>query len=179
MKPELLDPVEWNEITEQLDDEFGEGVSKMLLGEKAPVAIARGDVKSFYLIPMGWMSSIEDIGVDFDMHSLGIRMGDLKDGKFRLSLQILDALAKITDRRLVVSRQGAESFTYSRSILKESVLKLGTHLKRDQRVIVVNKDGEVLGLAALSVDGNKLKRLARDRLVGKNLVDIGAYLRGA
>ena len=103
----------------------------------------------------------------------------LKDGRFRLSLQILDALAKVTDRILKVSRQGAESFTYSRSILKESVIKLGTHLKRDQRVIVVNKDGEVLGLAALSVDGNKLKRLAKDRLVGKNLVDIGAYLRGA
>ncbi|MHA2071727.1 MAG: PUA domain-containing protein [Candidatus Thorarchaeota archaeon] len=99
--------------------------------------------------------------------------------RFRLSLQILGPLAELTDRVLVVSRQGAESFTYSRSILKESVIKLDPHLKRGQRVIVLNKNGEVLGLAALSIDGNKLKRLARNRLVGKNLVDIGAYLRGA
>ena len=179
MRPELVDPVEWNELTNQLDDEFGEGVSKALLGKRAPVAISRGDIKSFYLVPMEWMTKLEDIGSNFEIHSLGTRMGDLKDGRFRLSLQILDALAKVTDRILKVSRQGAESFTYSRSILKESVIKLGSHLKRDQRVIVVNKDGEVLGLAALSVDGNKLKRLAKDRLVGKNLVDIGAYLRGA
>ncbi len=179
MKPELVDPVEWNELTDQLDEEFGEGVSKALLGERAPVTISRGDIKSFYLVPMEWIANLEEERKGFEIHSLGIRMGDLTKERFRLSLQILGPLAELTDRVLVVSRQGAESFTYSRSILKESVIKLDAHLKRGQRVIVLNKDGEVLGLAALSVDGNKLKRLARNRLVGKNLVDIGAYLRGA
>ena len=179
MKPELVDPVEWNELTAQLDDEFGEGVSKALLGDRAPVMIAKGDTKSFYLIPMEWMAHIEEVGEDFEIHSLGIRMGDLSKRGFRLSLHILDALAKVTDRKIVISRHGAEVFSYSRSILKDSVTKLDPNLKRGQRVIVLNKDGEVLGLAELSVDGSKLKRLARDRLVAKNLVDIGAYLRGA
>lgn len=179
MKPELVDPVEWNELTNQLDDEFGEGVSKALLADRAPVTMSIGETKSFYLIPMEWMANIEEAGQDFEIHSLGIRMGDMTKGGFRLSLQILDALAEVTDRKLVVSRQGAEAFSYGRSILKESVVRMDPSLKRGQRVIVLNKDGEVLGLAALSIDGNKLKRLARDRLVGKNLVDIGAYLRGA
>jgi ribosome biogenesis protein Nip4 len=179
MKPELVDPVEWNELTDQLDEEFGEGVSKALLGDRAPVTISRGDTKSFYLIPTEWIANLEEEGKGFEIYSLGIRMGDLTKDGFRLSLQILDLLAKLTNRVLMVSRQGAESFTYSRSIIKESAIRLDPHLKRGQRVIVLNKNGEVLGLAALSVDGNKLKRLARDRLVGKNLVDIGAYLRGA
>jgi ribosome biogenesis protein Nip4 len=179
MKPELVDPDEWNKLTEQLDSEFGEGVSKTLLGDRAPVTLTRGETKSFYLIPMKWMTDIDELVKDYEIHSLGIRIGDMTKWGFRLSLQILDALAEVTDCKLVVSRQGAEAFSYGRSILKESVSKLDPNLRRGQRVIVLNKDGEVLGLAALSVDGNKLKRLARDRLVAKNLVDIGAYLRGA
>ncbi|MFX1331421.1 MAG: PUA domain-containing protein [Promethearchaeota archaeon] len=179
MKPELVEFTEWNELTEQLDDEFGEGISKALLGDHAPVAIPQGDTKSFYLIPKKWMTDIDDIGKDYEIHSLGIRLGDMTRGGFRLSLHILEELAKVTDRKLVVSRQGAESFSYGRSILKESVIRLNPDLRRGQRVIVLNKDSEVLGLAALSVDGNKLKRLAKNRLVAKNLTDIGAYLRGA
>ncbi|MFW9965722.1 MAG: hypothetical protein ACFFEA_01080 [Candidatus Thorarchaeota archaeon] len=179
MKPELVDPVEWKELTDQFDDEFGSGVSKALLADRAPVTISRGDTKSFYLVPRDWVGNLEEEKTDFEVYSLGIRMGDLKEGRFRLSLQILNELAELTDKILVVSRQGAEAFTYSRSIIKESVIRLDSHLKRGQRVIVLNKDSEVLGLASLSVDGNKLKRLASDRLVGKNLVDIGAYLRGA
>ncbi|MHA2071726.1 MAG: hypothetical protein ACW985_08065 [Candidatus Thorarchaeota archaeon] len=55
MKPELVDPVEWNELTDELDDEFGEGVSKALLRDRAPVTIQRGDTRSFYLVPMEWI----------------------------------------------------------------------------------------------------------------------------
>ncbi|MFW9800739.1 MAG: hypothetical protein ACFFD9_09900, partial [Candidatus Thorarchaeota archaeon] len=58
-------------------------------------------------------------------------------------------------------------------------VELESGLKRGQRVLVLNKDRECLGLAALSVDGSKLNRLAGERLVAKNLVDIGAYVRGA
>lgn len=179
MKPELVEFTEWNELTEQIDDEFGDGISKALLGDRAPVTITHGDTKSFYLIPMEWMNDIDDMGKDYEIHSLGIRLGNMTKEGFRLSLQILEDLAEVTDRKLVVSRQGAEAFSYGRSILKESVIRLNPGLRRGQRVIVLNKDGEVLGLAALSVDGNKLKRLARNRLVAKNIVDIGAYLRGA
>ncbi|MFW9887379.1 MAG: PUA domain-containing protein [Candidatus Thorarchaeota archaeon] len=179
MKPQLVESIEWNELTEQLDDEFGDGIGKALLGDRAPVTIQQGDTKAFYLIPMEWMTDIDDIGKDYEIHSLGIRVGDLTKAGFRLSLQVLEEIAKLTDNKLIVSRQGAEVFSYGRSILKESVIKLNSKLKRGQRVIVLNKDDEVLGLAALSVDGNKLKRLARNRLVAKNLADIGAYLRGA
>ncbi|MFW9911315.1 MAG: PUA domain-containing protein [Candidatus Thorarchaeota archaeon] len=179
MKPELVESTEWNELTEQIDDEFGDGISKALLGDRAPVTITHGDTKSFYLIPIEWMTDIEDIEKEFEIHSLGIRLGDATKEGFRLSLQILEALAEVTDRKLIVSRQGAEAFSYGRSILKESVIKLNPSVRRGQMVIVLNKDGEVLGLAALSVDGNKLRRLARNRLVAKNILDIGTYLRGA
>ena len=50
-------------------------------------------------------------------------------------------------------------------------------LKRGQRVLVLNKDRECLGIASLSIDASILNRLSKEKLVGKNLVDIGWFIR--
>lgn len=175
---ELVDPNDWADVTNQIDGEFGDGTAKALLGDLAPISIQREESNTIYLIPMDWIGRIEEYG-GYDIRSMGIQMGELARGKFRLSLQILPALARITDRVLVVSQKGAETFTYGRSIIKESVVKLGSPMRKGQRVLVLNERLECLGLAALSIDGDRLERLAKEKLVAKNLVDIGAYVRGA
>ena len=101
----------------------------------------------------------------------------MSQDRFRLSLQILPDLVKLTTKVLIVSKQGAESFTYGRSILKQSVLYMDFNLKRGQRVLVMDEDHLCLGIAALSMDANRLGRLGKDKLVGKNLVDIGWFIR--
>jgi ribosome biogenesis protein Nip4 len=178
MNIELVDPNDWADVTDQIDSEFGDGTTKALLGNLAPITIMKGESSAVYLIPMDWISRIEEYE-GYDIKSMGVRMGDLSKGKFRFSLHILPSLARITDRVLVVSQKGAETFTYGRSIIKESVVKLGSSMKKGQRVLILNERLECLGLAALSIDGDKLERLAREKLVAKNLVDIGAYMRGA
>ncbi len=175
---ELMDPNDWADVTNQIDGEFGDGTTKALLGDFAPITIQRGESNTIYLIPRTWISRIEEYE-GYDIRSMGVQMGNLCKGKFIFSLQIMPALAKITDRVLVVSQKGAETFTYGRSIIKESVVRLGYAMKKGQRVIVLNEKLECLGLAALSIDGDRLERLAREKLVAKNLVDIGAYVRGA
>ncbi|MFW9789000.1 MAG: hypothetical protein ACFFE2_16130 [Candidatus Thorarchaeota archaeon] len=177
MKIELVDPVDWGSIIEQVDVEFGAGVIKILLGNRVPVVMARGSTRIFYAIPTEWMSSlIENVNL-LDIQFIGKELGSIEKGRFRLSLQILSELAEITDSYLIVSRQGAEAFTYGRSIIRESVKELNTSLVRGQRVLVLNEKRECLGIAALSVDAAKLTRLGGDRLVAKNLVDIGWFIR--
>ncbi|MHA2379528.1 MAG: hypothetical protein ACXADO_03655 [Candidatus Thorarchaeota archaeon] len=178
MTVELVDPNDWADVTDQIDSEFGDGTTKALLGNLAPITMLKGEANVFYLIPMDWISRIEGYG-GYEIKSMGVRMGDSSKGRFRFSLQILGALAKITDRVLIVSQKGAETFTYGRSIIKESVVQLDSLLKKRQRVLVLNENRECLGLASLSIDGDRLGRLAREKLVARNLVDIGAYVRGA
>ncbi len=178
MTAELVDPTDWADVTKQIDGEFGDGITKSLLGERVPISMKRGETRSFYLVPMEWINRIGDYE-QYEIQSMGERLGDLVRGRFRFSLQILGSLVNLTDRVIVVSGKGAEAFTYGRSILKESLVELDSRLKRGQRVLVLNKNRECIGLAALSVDGSKLNRLAREKLVAKNLVDIGAYVRGA
>ncbi len=177
MKPEYVDSVQWDTVRNQIDSDFGAGVTKRILGTLTPVSLPRAKGISFYLIPTDWLQILDRDFKQFTPLSLGMWLGDLVDGKFRLSLPALERVQEFTSNLLIVSRQGAESFTYGRSILKESVIKIDPSLLRGQKVFILNESSECLGLAALSVDAAKIGRLAKDRLVAKNLVDIGWYIR--
>lgn len=177
MKMELVDPVDWTSIIEQIDIEFGAGVTKRLLGDRVPVTMTRGSTRTFYAIPTKWMSSLTELTESLDIQFIGKQLGSVEKGRFRLSLQILGDMVEMTDSFIIVSRQGAEAFTYGRSIIRQSVLELNPSLVRGQRVLVLNENKECLGIAALSVDASKLQRLGADKLVAKNLVDIGWFIR--
>jgi ribosome biogenesis protein Nip4 len=178
MSIEMVDPVEWSEITKLIDEEFGQGATRKLLTNRVPVALQKNDKRQFFLVPANWTRLLEDIG-RFEVSSLGLMMGEIDKGRFRFSLQALDTIAKITDSKIIVSRKGAEAFTYGRSILKESVLSIDPGLERGSRVLVMNEEGDCLGIGSLTIDSGRLERLSKDKLVVKNLIDIGAYVRGA
>ncbi len=177
MKPVFIDPVLWDSIMKQMDSDFGEGITNKILGNLAPAMIEHGNTKSMYLVPQEWMTMIDHDFNDFEVKYMGIWLGDLVNDRLRLSLPILEKLSEFTDSVLVVSKRSAEAFTYGRSVIKEGVVSLNKSLERGHRVIVKDKDGHILGLATLSVDGYLVDRLSNDRLVAKNLVDIGWYLR--
>jgi ribosome biogenesis protein Nip4 len=178
MKLQFIDTIEWQEITQLVDAEFGEGVCKTLLGDKTPIALVDRDARNIYLIPTGWMSYLDmETPEGFDYRLVGKQLGVIVNSNLRLSLQILPELAKLTSKLLVVSQRGGEAFTYGRSILKESIVSCDPRLKRGERVLVVNKNHDCLGIATLSVDALRVNRLSRDSLVGKNLLDIGWFIR--
>ncbi|KXH74243.1 MAG: hypothetical protein AM326_10025 [Candidatus Thorarchaeota archaeon SMTZ-45] len=177
MKFEFVDPVAWGAITQQIDIEFGAGVTKSLLGNRAPLMISKNSSQMVYAIPPEWISILMEEGENLDIQFIGKELGSVEKGRFRLSLHILSEVAKMTNSFILVSKRGAEAFTYGRSIIRESVLELNPTLERGQRVFVLNENKECLGVAALSVDAFKINRLGADRLVAKNLVDIGWFIR--
>lgn len=177
MKPELVEPGLWQRIQGLIDADFGEGATKKIMGDLVPVVIPTKRAQSLYLVPGKWVATLLEGFEDFDVAYLGLWLGDFADDRFRPSLPILEKMSELTDRILVVHQKAAEAFTYGRSILREGVAGLSQSLKRGQRVIVKDKQGHVIGLAALSVDGQIYTKLAKEKLVAKNLVDIGWYVR--
>ena len=177
MRVELVDPPEWNLISEQIDNDFGEGVTRKILGRKVPVSMERNKKKSYYLIPSDWTQFLDIDLMGFDLKSLGVWLGELTNNQFRLSIAVIEALAQVTESKMVVAEIAAQSFTYGRSIIRESVIDIPQSLIRGQRVIVLDNQGRCIGLASLSVDAKLISRLAKDRLVAKNIVDIGWYIR--
>ena len=173
----LVDPVTWTSIVEQIDSEFGSGVTKSLLGNLVPITMSKGAVRIFYAIPTDWMTGLIEHAETLDIQFIGKEFGSIEKGRFRLSLHILSELAKLTESLIIVSKQGADAFTYGKSIIKQSVVELKPSLTRGQRILVLNEESDCLGIAALSVDGSRLNKLGADRLVAKNLVDIGWFIR--
>ncbi len=175
---EFLNPVDWELIVSQVDADFGNGVTRRLSEGLTPVKVPRRSIFSVYLVPEEWVQYIRGEMEDFRLSSLGVWMGDLSSDTFRLSIAIVERLANISENELVVADTGAQAFTYGRSILRESVVSISPEsLRRGQRVIVKSEEGDCLGLAALSVDASRIDRLSSDKLVAKNLVDVGWYLR--
>lgn len=177
MKVEFIDPVQWQGVQNQIDTDFGEGITQRMLENLAPAILEHGKTKSLYLVPFDWMSLVNQDFNDFEIRYLGLWLGDLVNNQLRLSLPILERLSALTENILIVNKRSAEAFTYGRSVLKEGVIDLNSSLERGQRVIVKDQEGHILGLASLSVDGRLVQRLANVKLVAKNLVDVGWYLR--
>ena len=177
MRVELVDPTEWNLISEQIDNDFGEGVTKTILGKKVPVSMERNKKKSYYLIPSDWTQFLDVDLMGFDLKSLGVWLGELSNNQFRLSIAVIETLAQVTESKMVVAKIAAQSFTYGRSIIRESVIDIPEGLVRGQRIVVQDIKGRCIGLASLSVDARMIRRLAKNRLVAKNIVDIGWYIR--
>jgi ribosome biogenesis protein Nip4 len=173
----LAEPDDWNPVVHQIDAAFGQGVTEKLQADRIPIILRMDGGLSFYLVPREWLDRITVESESFDPHMLGLWLGDMKRGEFKLALPVLHHIVPLTDKRIVVSRHAAEAFTYGRSILRESVLKIEPTLQRGQQVLVLNTDDECLGLAALSVDAGRLQLLSAHELVAKNVMDIGWYLR--
>ncbi len=167
----------WNLIEKIIDTDFGTGVTREVRGNLIPVMIEQGDHSNICLVPPDWMGRIDLGRGGFSIHSLGLRLGSLANGRLDLSLVAAERIARITDRALTVSKRGAEAFTYGKSILRESVVSLTSGILRGQRVIVLDEHGVCLGVATLSVDASRLNRLSAKELVAKNLIDIGSYIR--
>jgi len=69
MKPELVDPIEWEIIAKHIDKEFGAGITKALRGYLVPVVMDHGKAKSYYLVPMNWIPILEEGFVNNELDS--------------------------------------------------------------------------------------------------------------
>ncbi|MBD3406014.1 MAG: hypothetical protein GF411_07820 [Candidatus Lokiarchaeota archaeon] len=176
MSAELLDSELWKTISNIIDQDFGHDITRKISLNRIPVSIEKKKYLSVYLIPEDWIEILDKINT-FEIQSMGLWLGEYDGSDFRISLIAAQKIALDTAAYLIVSSHAAEAFTYGNSILRESVVELPENLSRNQRVLVLNEEKECLGIAILSVDANKLDRLGSDKLVAKNLVDIGWYIR--
>ena len=177
MKLARAEPDECTLVKQRIDADFGQGVAEKLQNNRVLLTLKRDSDTSFYLVPEDWVEKVLVESEGFAPQMLGMWLGDMSGGKFKLALSVLHHMAALTNSRLVVSRHAAEAFTYGRSILRESIVKIEPNLQRGQQVLVLNKEEECMGLAVLSVDAGRIHSLGPQELVAKNQMDIGWYLR--
>ena len=105
----------------------------------------------------------------------GLHLGTLRRRGLRLGLQGAVLVAGESQERVVRVNEKAESlFIYGRDVSGESVLDVKPELDQNEVCVVGNERGEAIGLGKLLVTGDRLKE---QRMVIKNMTDVGSYLR--
>jgi hypothetical protein len=76
VKLELMDPVEWENLADQIDAEFGQDVAKNLLQDRQPVTLGDGNTKRLHLVSPGWLEHLaqeNERNSTFDLRFLASR----------------------------------------------------------------------------------------------------------
>lgn len=103
--------------------------------------------------------------IPLDPFSIGLMLGEAKSRRFVPSFALLD-LCKGSENRVVIANDAQWLFLCGRDIFLDNVLRKG---KLNEQFLVVNEQGEVLGLGCFAqVKGKRLL---------KNVFDRGDFLR--
>ncbi len=107
----------------------------------------------------------------------GIKIGEVGSRRFRFSLEGTFYLVKKEKKKVYVNDKGEMLFLYGRDIFAESVVGVTEDVKENDIVFVCNGRGDILGIGKARFDAERIRKVAKDRVVVENLVDRGEYLR--
>jgi len=107
----------------------------------------------------------------------GIKVGEVGSRRFRFSLEGTFYLIKKNKKKVFVNDRGEMLFLYGRDIFAESVVDVTEDVRENDIVFVCNRRGDILGIGKARFDAERIKCVAKDRIVVENLLDRGEYLR--
>jgi ribosome biogenesis protein Nip4 len=99
----------------------------------------------------------------------GLTLGEVVGGKFLLGLEGAHLIAPFTDRWIQVNERAEQLVLYGRDVFSKSVIGAGTELKKGDRCLILNPQGETIAIGEIRGDGEKIR--------STNLLDRGWYLR--
>ncbi|MHA1783683.1 MAG: hypothetical protein ACTSVY_08500 [Candidatus Helarchaeota archaeon] len=113
-----------------------------------------------------------------EIEYLGILLASiLKNGKISYHFEILNLIAEKTIRKIIVNSKGEQTTLYGKNITKKMLQSSFFEFKKGQKVLVLNKYREVLGLGTSLFNYKDLKNLHEKKVIFKNMIDKGWYLR--
>ncbi len=150
-------------------------VKNILEGSKKQLLVGEGERKEIFLVPKNVFSVFKQISSVRMPFFLGLFLGELTKGDFKLSLEGAYVVAKKCKKKwIIVSDKGEILFLYGRDIMRGSIIKWDPSIRKGDRVVIMNRRGEALGVGRV-VKG--LKKAKNTDIVVKNLIDRGWYLR--
>ncbi len=117
--------------------------------------------KKYYLVNSQLLKIKEKIGEE--IFSIGVYLGEVKNEKFSPSIEFVNILSKLSDKKVFVNDKTEWLFVCGRDVFKKSIVS-GDWFEGDF-VFVQNSKDENLGLGRF------------DRRDVKNIIDKGLYLR--
>lgn len=136
---------------------------------------------SMYLITHRQRVFLNSISNLRDIYSIGLYMGFIRKGELIISLELLDFLKNhdllIHKKRIIVNQIGERSILYGNDLLKKMIVQISTDVKKDDDILILNEQNELLALGKSKIDEGSLSRLKSEDIIALNIIDKGYYLR--
>ncbi len=173
--------IEFRELTKEEESIFKESLDYWLtdttLIENFKFIIGEGNWKEVFVATDEVIESLSKYS-QITPYSTGLGIGEIKEGKFLLSLSGGSFISKYTNKKVVVNKEAEQLFLYKRNILGKSIHKIHESIEEKDKFLVFSKNNDYLGIGQLLVDKSLLTKLEfSEKNVIKNIIDLGWYLR--
>jgi ribosome biogenesis protein Nip4 len=108
-----------------------------------------------------------------DFFYAGTYLGKTKNSKFFPSFNLLSMIAEKRANKIIINKNTEWLFICGRDIFKKGIVKVLGSKRKGDYVLILNQHGECIGFGKIlhNIDD------AKDRVVVKNILDIGDFLR--
>jgi ribosome biogenesis protein Nip4 len=163
-------------VMNKVDNMLGEGVASSTIGELS-IILATGKRVELFLVSSELVDIFKKTQRKRNPYCLGLYFGDLLNDELLLSIEGATLCSPYTDRKVKVSHKGEQAVLYGRDIQRSLIEDLPSPIRRGQKVIIINRLGEVLALGKALINGKEFHDAHKDSPVIKNILDRGWYLR--
>ncbi|KAJ1509704.1 ribosome biosynthesis protein nip7 [Coelomomyces lativittatus] len=130
-----------------------------------------------YYCSASLLKKASSIGRD-DLHSFGTCFGKFsKSGKFRLTIQSLDYVAKYAQYKLWVKPNGEMPFLYGNHIVKAHIGRISEDAPEYSGVVIYNMAEVPLGFGVIAKATSETRKMDPTAIVAFHQADVGEYLR--
>ncbi len=169
------------DIIRTLSQMFGEVIVESFFRDKVVYITRNVKRNEVFLVTR----TLDHVVVDYlkgrirrEPYSLGIFLGQIIDGEYRVSIDIAEKLfLKARRNAIMINEHAASLFLYGRDVMLKSIIKVYPPLFKI--TVVINELEDVLGLCKLTVKPKDLlvESRSKNKIVCKNIIDKGWYLR--
>jgi ribosome biogenesis protein Nip4 len=163
-------------VMNKVDNMLGEGVASNTIGELT-IILATGKRVELFLVSNKLMDIFKKTQGKRNPYCLGLYFGDLLNDELLLSIEGATLCSPYTHRKVMVSHKGEQAVLYGRDVQRSLIEDFPSSIRRGQKVIIINRLGEVLALGKALINGKKFHDAHKDASVIKNILDRGWYLR--
>lgn len=163
-------------LEEWLDSFLGQGIMRSLLRD-FKLYVKVNSRKEFFLFE-NRNTALKNVADKFkSVYSVGCPFIEAVGCEYKINIAALDILSSYSANKISVSDKGAELFLYGRDIFKSSILEANDSLRKDDYAVIVDFNGQPVGIGQLLYSFNDIINLRANEVVVKNILDIGLYLR--
>ena len=145
-----------------------------MLGEYVRSITPKNVVPEKDLVKIGTRIFLRNVSLDVPKHAVaaGLYLGSTQNNKFVPSLNLLERVLPLTDRWVVVNDKAEWLVICGRDVWGPSILERGAEFTVDERVLVLSKRRDILGVGRIVG-----KDFSKKDVAVKMQFDIGDLIR--